>query len=149
MTSKRFNLERITAVFFLILGISVVVNSRELDYWASYGPGAGFFPFWVGIALIITSLYLSVKSTDGPMLSLTPQMKKLLLFIGSFFVCILVLPHLGCLITFSIFLSVTLKVISGANLANVVKITGGMLLFIQLIFSNLLKIPLPKGILPF
>jgi hypothetical protein len=149
MTSRYFNLERITAGLLLILGIAVIIDSRKLDYWTTYGPGAGFFPFWCGIAVIATSLYLLLKGVDGPVLTLSPGMKKLLLFVSVFCACIVILPYLGWLITFTLFVSVLLQLISEASIATTVKITVMTMLFIQVVFSNLLKVPLPTGILTF
>jgi putative tricarboxylic transport membrane protein len=149
MISKCFNLERITAGILLILGVAVVLDSRKLDYWTAFGPGAGFFPFWLGVALIVASLYLLVKGVEGPVLNLTPEMKKLILFVGSLLACIVVLPYLGWVISFSAFVGVLLRLISDVSRVAALKVTLSVLVFIQLIFAMLLQIPLPKGLLPF
>lgn len=149
MNSRLMNLERIVAALFLVLGVAAVVDSRRLDYWAPYGPGAGFFPLWLGLALIGASVYLLAQGSDGPTFSLTPAMKRLLFFVGAFLLSVISLPYLGWFITFAVFACVVLRNISGVSLKSTIQVTIGLLLFTQIVFSYFLKIPLPKGILPF
>lgn len=44
------------------LGAFVVVQALGWDYMTPDGPGAGFFPRWYGIAMIVLSLVLVVRS---------------------------------------------------------------------------------------
>lgn len=43
---------QIASAIFLLLGAVVVYLSLDLSYGADYGPGPGFFSFWLGILLI-------------------------------------------------------------------------------------------------
>jgi hypothetical protein len=42
-----------TAVVFLALGVYVVAEARRMEYFTPIGPGAGFFPFWLGVLMVI------------------------------------------------------------------------------------------------
>jgi len=46
------------ALFLLLFGIFVCWEARGLDVGQVVKPGPGFFPFWLGLALIIVSLAL-------------------------------------------------------------------------------------------
>ncbi len=48
--------ELIAAAVFFLLGVHVVQQSAQLEYWAKFGPGPGFLPFWIGILWIVLSL---------------------------------------------------------------------------------------------
>jgi hypothetical protein len=48
----------IAALCIALLGVTVVALARQLPYDAEYGPGPGFLPFWLGVALVILSAFL-------------------------------------------------------------------------------------------
>jgi putative tricarboxylic transport membrane protein len=62
------------ALFLLCFGIFICWEARKLDMGRVVKPGPGFFPFWLGLALIIVSLTLvfqfARKKTDP---SIPPQ----------------------------------------------------------------------------
>ncbi len=46
-------LYRIVDIVFLALGAFVILLSLDLSYYADFGPGPGFFSFWLGVLLIL------------------------------------------------------------------------------------------------
>lgn len=59
-------IEAIVAACVLIMGIVVVVNSRALGAgWTSDGPGAGYFPFYIGIVLCISGAGIVYQALFG------------------------------------------------------------------------------------
>lgn len=46
---------QVAAGVFALLGVFAIVESRQLPYYTSNGPGPGFFPLWIGIALAVVS----------------------------------------------------------------------------------------------
>jgi len=44
------------------LGIYIIFEARQWDYLAPDGPGAGFFPLWYGIAMVVLSGALVISS---------------------------------------------------------------------------------------
>ena len=57
---------QIAEAIFLLLGAVVVYLSLGLSYSADYGPGPGFFPFWLGILLIVISVADVIKTSRRP-----------------------------------------------------------------------------------
>jgi putative tricarboxylic transport membrane protein len=57
---------QIASLVFLAFSIYLVVKSRDMEYFATLGPGAGFFPFWLGSLLAVLSLIWLVQSSLGP-----------------------------------------------------------------------------------
>ena len=49
-------LYQIAAILFLALGAFVIYLSLELSYSADFGPGPGFFSFWLGVLLILLAV---------------------------------------------------------------------------------------------
>ena len=49
-----------------VFGIYVAVEAFELPYISEFGPGPGFFPRWIGIALTTLSLLLVLANLIAP-----------------------------------------------------------------------------------
>ncbi|MES2687458.1 MAG: tripartite tricarboxylate transporter TctB family protein [Pseudomonadota bacterium] len=59
-------IEAIVASCVLLMGIVVVVNSRALGAgWTTDGPGAGYFPFYIGIVLCISGAGIIYQALFG------------------------------------------------------------------------------------
>jgi putative tricarboxylic transport membrane protein len=54
------------------LGLYVVIQARQWDYLTPDGPGAGFFPLWYGIAMLVLSLALVASSLRRRLVSAHP-----------------------------------------------------------------------------
>ena len=54
--------DRIFGILFLAFGIYLIISSREFAYWQDFGPGSGYFPFWLGAILILLSAILLVQA---------------------------------------------------------------------------------------
>jgi len=54
---------QVAGILLVIFSIWVIVTSTELDYLIEFSPGAGFFPLWLGISLLILSVILLFNST--------------------------------------------------------------------------------------
>lgn len=58
--------EAVVAVLLLALGIVVIVESRRLGAeWTSDGPGPGYFPFYIGLIIAISSSATLVQALFG------------------------------------------------------------------------------------
>jgi putative tricarboxylic transport membrane protein len=53
---KRYQLG--SAVFLILFGAFICLEARKLDMGRIVKPGPGFFPFWLGLALMLVSLAL-------------------------------------------------------------------------------------------
>ena len=61
-----FMVEAVVAVVLLVLGSVVIYQSRKLGAgWTSDGPGAGYFPFYIGLMLAVSGIGVLVQSVFG------------------------------------------------------------------------------------
>ena len=103
------------AIFAFFGAVVSYLSVTAVSYHSpDYGPGPGFFPFWLGILLIVISVSHSILISRQPREPL-PQgfiptgtgMRYILCVIGALGAVILLLPYLGFTITmflFSVFL---------------------------------------------
>jgi putative tricarboxylic transport membrane protein len=47
---------QVASLVFLALGLYVVAEARRMEYLTPLGPGPGFFPFWLGLLMVLFSL---------------------------------------------------------------------------------------------
>jgi len=55
----------IGALFFLF-GLFVVWQASKLEFASSYGAGSGFFPYWLGIAIVLLAVLVIVAAWRKP-----------------------------------------------------------------------------------
>lgn len=61
--ARNCTVDAVVAAILLVVGAVVVVEARRLGAgWTSDGPGAGYFPFYIGMILCISSLGILYQS---------------------------------------------------------------------------------------
>ncbi len=55
-----------SGIVLAALGGYIVVEAGHWDYLTPEGPGAGFFPLWYGVAILVLSLVLVVSAARAP-----------------------------------------------------------------------------------
>jgi hypothetical protein len=93
---------QVAGFLLLILSISILIASRDLVYDVEYSPGAGFFPIWLGILLLILSVVLIFNSTvlkhdmteENPFPARAAVM-RIILILGSTLLSIVLFEQLG------------------------------------------------------
>jgi hypothetical protein len=64
VVARNCTVDAVVAVLLFILGSVVVVEARRLGAgWMDDGPGAGYFPFYIGLILCISALGILYQST--------------------------------------------------------------------------------------
>jgi putative tricarboxylic transport membrane protein len=61
--NARKRIDQVLALLWLGLGALFVIQSRDLQYMAEYGPGPGFLPFWLGAGMLSLGLVLLMQVT--------------------------------------------------------------------------------------
>ncbi len=114
-------------------------------------PGPGFFPFGLAIALILLSLALIFKTRakDKIAAPFWPERTWLRPLLGMVILIFyaLVVERVGFVITTFIFLVAWMWVIERLRWWTIISISVGTTVGLYLIFSLLLEVPLPAGLL--
>ena len=64
--AKNHTVDTVVAVLLIIVSIVVMVEARRLGAaWGSDGPGAGYFPFYIGLILCISAVGILYQATLG------------------------------------------------------------------------------------
>ncbi len=107
-------INQVVGAIFFLFGLFVICLSLDLHYRTDYGPGPGFFSFWLGILLMVLSAVEIIGATRRPRVpfleGFLPDrggISRILFIIGSLVVALFLLPFAGFSLTmffFSVFL---------------------------------------------
>jgi putative tricarboxylic transport membrane protein len=145
----------ITGIVLLVLSGLVIAEAWRMPDSASFGPGAGFLPFWVILALLAVLLLVSVwtrKVTEKDISSPFPGKKALLAItgvLGGLAAYILLIEVLGFLVDTFLYVAFLLGVVERERWRLTVSVALFTTIGLYVIFQVLLTIGLPKNMFGF
>jgi len=140
------------ALVFLLLAAFICFKALQVPLGGLRMPGAGFFPLLLGVTLGIFSLMLLGTSLLNPAAGspdVRPERPEVLYLVGSIFAAVVLFELAGFLLTMVLFTAVVMKALGSLSwvTAIVLAVVGSVTAYV--VFSRVLQIALPSGILPF
>ena len=147
----------ITGIVLLLLSGLVIGEALRMPPSASFGPGAGFLPFWIGVILAVLALLLLAsawtrKMTQKDTASPFPGKKALLAIagvLGGLAAYIFLIEVLGFLVDTFLYVAFLLGVVERERWQMTVSVAFFTTFGLYLIFQVLLRIGLPKNMFGF
>jgi putative tricarboxylic transport membrane protein len=147
--------DRVGAVLLLLLGVwFAAVAFQHYTYWGATGPGSGFFPFWLGLAMAALAALLLARSVraaePGP--GWAPRGRGLARFLGVLgggVAFVVLMPWLGMAVTTVLFLLGVLRLLEGHAWVTAVGIALATAAVNWAVFAWWLRVPFPTGVLGF
>jgi len=143
--------EMVVAALFLLLGAIVVWDSVRLGArWADDGPQAGYFPFYIGLLVCVSSAVnlvtaaLKKRAADKAFVEVA-QLKLVLSVLIPSFVYVALVAWLGIYVASAIFIAFFMRWLGKYPWWKVVAVSLGNSVVFFLIFEIWFKVPLPKG----
>jgi hypothetical protein len=148
-----FVIEGAVAALVLLFGLLVLFGSRKLGSgWTSDGPGAGYFPFYIGLILCISGvgvLYQSLlgKKRNTEVFVDGEQIKRVLVVLIPAAVYVLAIQFVGLYVASAVYIAGFMIILGkfGKVKSVVVALVIAVLFF--LMFEVWFKVPLFKGTL--
>lgn len=146
--------EILVAVFFLLLGIIVIVDSVRLGFgWGPSGPMSGFFPFYLGLGLVICSV-LTVRTVLSPAgkakagKPLIPEgaLKPILWTVVPALAMVVLTAFVGLHIAAALYLGFYMRVVGKTNWVVTLLVSLLVPLTLYFTFDKFFLIPLPQGL---
>ncbi|MBN9603627.1 MAG: tripartite tricarboxylate transporter TctB family protein [Afipia felis] len=137
------------AVACIVFGIITILGSVQVGIgWGAEGPQSGFFPFYLGIAIVLSS-FMNLKSArgiDGEREFATwYQLKQVLAVIIPTTVYVFVLPYTGIYIASMVLIGGFMMWLGKYPLYKAVLYGVGVPVAIYFMFEKWFLVPLPKG----
>ena len=142
------------SVTFALLGVIVIADSIRLGFmWGMSGPESGFFPFYLGVGVVISSLFVFFNAftryrkegAGKPLMppgALKPILWVLIPSTGMVVITELVGLHIAAALFLAFYMRVVWKI--GWTTTLLVGIISPLLLYVT--FDKLFLIPLPQGL---
>lgn len=148
-----FAIEAAVAVLVILFGLLVLFGSRNLGSgWTSDGPGAGYFPFYIGLILCISgagTLYQSLlgKKRNHEVFVDSEQLKRVLSVLVPAAVYVLAIQLFGIYVASAIYIAGFMIVLGKFSKVKSVVLGLAIAVFFFILFEVWFKIPLHKGML--
>ncbi len=146
-----YKVEAVVAFLIFILGITVITGSWKLGSgWTSDGPGAGYFPFYIGILLCIAGLgvmYQSLfgKSKNTDIFVDNEQLKLVLSVFIPACVYVLAVQFLGMYVASAIYIALFMIILGKFSKVKSILTAIAVVVLFFLMFEVWFKVPLFKG----
>jgi Tripartite tricarboxylate transporter TctB family len=146
-----YKVEAVVAFLILIMGITVALGSWKLGAgWTTDGPGAGYFPFYIGILLCIAGLGVMYQSLFGKDKNTdifvdNEQLKLVLSVFIPACVYVLGVQFLGLYVASVIYIALFMVVLGKFSILKSVLISVAVIVLFFFMFEVWFKVPLFKG----
>lgn len=150
-TASYRSVDAVVALLFMALSCVVMWDSWGIGAaWASDGPQAGYFPFYIGLIMFIASLGTLVQAiiTKTPNLETfveKDQLKSVLSVLIPTAVFVAAIPFLGLYVSGAIFIAFFMVAIGKYNIVKALPIAIFVPIALFTLFEIWFLIPLPKG----
>jgi len=148
-----FAVEAAVAALVVLMGLVVIFGSRKLGSgWTSDGPGAGYFPFYIGLILIISglgTLYQSLlgKKRNTEIFVDGEQIRRVLQVLIPATVYVIAIQVLGMYIASAIYIAGFMIILGKFGKAKSIALAVTIIVIFFLMFEVWFKVPLYKGAL--
>lgn len=149
--------EMIAGVVLLLLSGLVIFGALQMPPPASFGPGAGFLPFWLGVllAVLATILFVSAWRSQATMQDSEPlfpgkqALFAITLVLVGLAVYILLIDVLGYVVDTFLFIVFLVRVVERESWPLTLKLAVAATAGLFIIFHILLGITLPSNMFGF
>lgn len=138
---------QVVSLLFLAMSIYVMTEAQKLTYLTPLGPGAGFFPFWLGLTMAVLTIVwfaqVTFKTVDPIVLPDRSGVVRIVSLLVALILFTTLLNTLGFQVTMFIFLTVILFALGRQNIFVTFAIAFAGSFGVYYIFHNWLHVYLP------
>jgi putative tricarboxylic transport membrane protein len=137
------------AAFMALLGVIAIIGSLRVGTgWGAEGPKSGFFPFWIGLIVVATSLYNMVRAyTHGSrkLFASWHQIVQVLKVVFPLTLYVGLIPWLGIYVASTLLIAGFMRWIGRYGWPLTLAISIGLPVIAYVTFEMWFLVPLPKG----
>jgi len=136
-------------VFTALFGALVVVGGLQVGIgWGAEGPRPGFFPFYIGLLIIASSVVnlLQIRLTDRRRrIAEWSQLRQVLRVLVPTAIYVVAIPYVGIYLVSAVLIAVFMVWLGKYRWSLTAAISIGVTIAIYLMFEKFFLVPLPKG----
>jgi hypothetical protein len=139
----------VAAAIIVLAAVVMYDNWRIGAGWGADGPQAGYFPFYVGLAMLISSgvVFFNAIVQRGPRRVFVDmrQFRPVLTLLVPSIVYVVIAAYLGIYVSAALYLAFFMSVVGRYRPAVVAPVAIGVPILLFLLFEIWFLVPLPKG----
>ncbi|MDI1264207.1 MAG: tripartite tricarboxylate transporter TctB family protein [bacterium] len=132
-----------------LFGVIVIIGSVKAGInWGAEGPRAGFFPFYIGIFIVVSSainLWNGLREDNDALFAEWGQLRQVMSVVVPTAIYVGVMPFIGLYVSSMIFIAWFMRWLGKYPWLTVVAVAIGMPIVTYFIFERWFLVPLPKG----
>ena len=137
------------ALLIALFGVVVIIGSVKAGInWGAEGPRAGFFPFYVGIFIVVASainLWNGLRVGDDGLFAEWGQLRQVMSVVVPTAIYVGAMPFTGLYLASIIFIGWFMRWLGKYSWLTVAAVALGMPIVTYFIFERWFLVPLPKG----
>jgi len=147
-------MEIAVALGFFLIGALVMWDSVRLGHtWGDDGPGAGYFPFYIslimmltaGVVMLVAALGSKAKQSGAAPFVTRGQLRPVLAVFFPLALYVLGVQYLGLYVSAALFVGLFMRINGKYGLKKILPITIVLPVVVYLMFEKWFLVPLPKG----
>ena len=135
-------------VFTTVFAVVVIAGSVDAGIgWGAEGPKAGFFPFYVALLILISSVinFFGIGAKGPALFADWSQLRQVMSVLVPTAVYVAVIPYTGIYLASIILVAVFMRWLGRYGWGMVALISVGVPLITFFVFEDWFLVPLPKG----
>ena len=137
------------ALFVMALGAIAMYGSLKVGVgWGVEGPRSGFFPFWIGLAVVLASTvnaWRALQVSPGRLFAEWGQIRQVRKVVIPMAIYVAAVPFLGIYISSALLIGGFMRWLGRYGWPLTVTISIVLPIVIYITFENWFLVPLPKG----
>jgi putative tricarboxylic transport membrane protein len=145
------SVEIAVALGTLVFGIIILIGSLQVGIdWGVEGPRPGFFPFYVSLFIIVSSLYNLLQATSlggikEGLFSSIDQLKRVMSVVVPATIYVAMVPFIGMYISSFLLIAFFMMWLGKYSALYTLPIAVGVPAIVYVVFERYFQIALPKG----
>ncbi len=138
-----------TVAAMTAFGLITVVGSIQAGIgWGAEGPRAGFFPFYLGLFIIgssLINLWHAIRSERDPLFAEWGQLRQVVSVVVPTAAYVVVLPIIGIYVSSALLIAGFMKWFGRYGWGLILAVSLGTMIIAYMVFERWFLLPLPKG----
>jgi hypothetical protein len=139
----------VTAAILMLLGMVVIVDAVRLGIgWGTDGPKSGFFPFWLGTLLVVTTALIIVhalRRRNAPAFVRREQLGSVLRVLAPATAFVVLTQLIGLYVSGALYIAVSMRWTGRHRWLSTVSVAAGVVIAVFIVFERWFLVPMPKG----
>jgi putative tricarboxylic transport membrane protein len=137
------------AIAIMASGGLVMMGSVQAGIgWGAEGPKAGFFPFYIGLAIVISSvinLWSAYRESESGLFAEWGQLRQVMAVVIPTTIYVAAIPFIGLYVSSVLLIGFFMRWLGKYNWLLIAAVAIGMPLLTYIVFEKWFLVPLPKG----